>query len=824
MSFLSLKAGMPSITGNVDSDDDEIPPPEVFARGALPPRIRMRNNSVLQMAISVYDIREKNAVVQSKEEYVDIAIDPTTGIPDKNKLDLAARYGLNEEFVYSSPNKDCLVLHDNTDLLIFFINFHMNQEEDFAFPLGQFPPVPQSRHSVGCIGLVPNTSIGTLKTVIRDDKLFNKDKFPCLFLKGKRCDEESSMVGSHFTNGDVVACYAKSDVMIQCFHMPRLNVEHKYEFACFNTDNVGEMKQAFKKSFCSEFPGLATGIDDVWFSVGKQLLKDEEYFSLNHQRRRLVLQMGRLVLHVKQASSFPLTLKMNSHEHSSQIMLISAPVTTAELRQEVSLLIKQPPNALHLYTQKKKLKEMLLTESVGIHPMGVVLVKVAKKIQVLVSLNSDGSTQKIALQLFKLDSVLRLKEILQEHAYATVSQLQLFFNQNELENERLMQDYRIREDDIISACVFSKPEFILVRQPGREPLHLTIDGLQYTIGRLKQYLAHVLGCSYVMINMIHRGRCLPDDDTLEHCGLVSGSTVLIPRLAKQDQSTNERILEVFISQADGTFQKAFAKEAAGILFYAPGSVHSDRFEKHAMKSVAQDEDYRRGIMLRRLCEGIHSESYNPKPIHKSELLHQHGSGPLTSTFDSLAKRISSCTDQSPRVRVHPDITGYHSNPESLPLKRFTYCKELSEHSGRYFLREESTLAVSKSNADEVFAHTPSVMSPVMSGSPEHAFHRLPSLQSPVEAIRDTVLLAVAKELGNDWKQVALMLGLENSDIVDVEYRHSGQLREQALQALILWKKRNSRNATIASLKNALHACRLASIADSIDESIKYETV
>ncbi|XP_046543391.1 uncharacterized protein LOC124253631 [Haliotis rubra] len=819
-------------TDNVDSDDDDIASTRhVLIRGVQ--RIwtvssnKKRGHSLFKpYKIRVYDIRGKNAIVRGK----------ITGFRGRNKKDMAAHHGLNEEYVYFNPQKDSAVLHDNADLLILFINFQLNQKEASSSPFTPGPHYTEVSLARGCIGLAPDTSIGTLKTVIRDDKLFNKDKFPCLFLKGKRCDEDSSMAGSLFTNGDVVACYAKSDVMIQCFYVPRPNVEHKYEFACFSTDNVGEMKQAFKKSFCREFPGLASGIDDVWFSVGNQLLKDKEYFSLTLQRRRPLSLKGRLVVHVKQASSFPLTLKMISQEHSSQIMLISAPVTTAELREEVSDLIKQPPNALHLYTKNKKLKEMVLSKSAGIHPKGVVLVKVAKKMQVLVSLQTDGSTQKIALQLFKLDSVLRLKEILQEHAYATVSQLQLFFNQNELENERLMQDYRIREDDIISACVFSMPDFIVVRQPGRERLHLIIDGLQYTIGRLKEYLAHTLGCSYVLLNMIHRGRCLPDDDTLEHCGLVSGSTVLIPRLATQDQSANERILKVYMSQEDGTFQIAFAKEAAGILFYAPESVHSDRFEKHATKSVAQNEDYRRGIMLRR-CKEIHP--CKPKPIHQSEVIHQHGSRSLTARSDPLAQNLSSCTVQRKRKHpqglphAHPDLTGHRPHPKALRLdtecKKYMYRKELSENGGRYILREESTLDVCKSNADEVFPHialTPSVMSPekVVSTSPEHAIHRSPSLQSPVEAIQNSVLLAVAKELGNDWKQVALALGLQSSDIDDVEYRHSRELREQAWHALILWKKRNSRNATIVSLKKALRDCGLALTADSIDESIKYETV
>ncbi|XP_046330896.2 uncharacterized protein LOC124114393 [Haliotis rufescens] len=859
-------------TGGMDSDDEGVPrayKTELLRRRDLH-RVHMRRRLAFGKSILVYDIREKEAVIQSKSEYV-----PITNVPkQKYRLVLAGHYGLCEEFVYFNPEKEIAVIHDNTDLLIIFMYFQTNLRVDSSFPYAR-----ESREPRRCIGLAPTTLIGTMKSIICDNKHFNEGESLCLFHNGKRCDEDSVTVGSLFKNGEDVACIAKLNVTVPCFYMPRLNMEYKCTIDCFNTDTVGEMKQVFKNSFCTEFPGLASGVDDVWFSVGKKLENDDKYFFFGRRKTLQLLERERLVVHVKQASSFPIILRMNFQEHTSQILLMSAPFTTAALRQEVSHLTGQPPSALHLYTDNKKLKEMVLSESVGIGPNCVVLAKVAKQIRVLVTLHCEGSTKSRAVQLFKLDSVQRLKEITEEQGHFAACQLQMIFNGNELENERLMQDYRIRHDDSIAAWVFSKPEYILVRQPGSECLHLTVDGLQYTIRRLKEYLARTLGCCYVMINMIHGGRCLQDDETLEQCGLVSGSTILIPRIAMQEQSAHEGILKVFMSQEDGSFQIAFAKEAAGILFYAPESIPCDRFEKHSTKSVALDEDYRWGIISRRLSKEIKLGPCNPKPIHHNEVVHhstQHGSEPSTSrsctdslapessrdnaytqkkdpqrltdkvvhhsnqhgsepsTSRSLAPESSRCNayiqkkDPHRLKRTHQNCVGYHTEPEYVPLKRFMYREELRENNGRYIQTKVSVLDVSKSSADEGFPHivqTPSVQSPekVMSTSTEHELHRSPSLQFPVGAIQDSMLQAVSQQLGTDWKRVAVELGLNHNDTENLEHNCSRNLQEQALQALLLWRKRFSKDATCAKLKNTLRECGLALIADSMDENMQYAT-
>ncbi|XP_071096618.1 uncharacterized protein [Haliotis cracherodii] len=699
-----------------------------------------------------------------------------------------------------------------------------------------------TKQHLGCIGLPPDTSIKTLKSIIRENERLNKGNPPFLFYKGKRIDDDSLMVASLFKNGDYVSCFASSNVNVQCFHSPKVNVENKYTIQCSQASSIGEMKHVFKKVFCQEFPGLKTGDDDVWFSVGKHLSKEDEYYCIDQQKRTPLQERGRLVVHVKPVGSFPITVKIDvpGVEHAPKVLLVSSPLTTAALRQEISSLAEYPPSALRLFIKNKRLKEMTLSETMGFQYKCVVTAKVTKKIHVFIKLKVGGQENGFVVKLFKLDTVQRLKEIIQEGQSVAVSQLQMFFEGKEMENANLMQDYHVRDEDTIHANIFHQPVYLSVRQPGRETLHLTVNCLQSTVGKVKIFLADQFGSQSSKISIIHRSKCLEDSETLEESGLVSGSTVLIPRLAQLDETEKAGIMKVYIAKEDGTFKKTFAVEAGKVLFYAPDSIPFDVLERKMTESVPPAREFHCGIMVRKLPPETR-RTFQHVPCHQNEVsLYplQQGSGPSTSNSSTesliqgthpLAVQANTFRQRTIPNRIsfqHPGLFDHYSDPESSQSKVYRYYKECRETPERFVIREQSEINVPKGDTEKAFsnvAQTPSVQSPesMMPISPEHRIHRSPSLQFPVSAIQDCVLRAVSQQLGNNWKRVALELGLDHTDTEKLEYNHSRNLQEQALQALLLWKMRFSKDATHAQLKTTLRECGLALIADSMDENIKY---
>ncbi|XP_022087555.1 LOW QUALITY PROTEIN: uncharacterized protein LOC110977598 [Acanthaster planci] len=75
---------------------------------------------------------------------------------------------------------------------------------------------------------------------------------------------------------------------------------------------------------------------------------------------------------------------------------------------------------------------------------------------------------------------------------------------------------------------------------------------------------------------------------------------------------------------------------------------------------------------------------------------------------------------------------------------------------------------------------------------------------------------VAEEIGRDWRQLARKLHLTESEIVRISEDHMRNLREQAMQCLLLWKKKMRCQATKAALVEALKRCRMLYIADMLE--------
>ncbi|XP_071096617.1 uncharacterized protein [Haliotis cracherodii] len=782
--------------------------------------------------IQVYDIRNTNQVLPAK--YESFPIDRTSSCASSTDhiRSIADRYGVLLDTIYTDRRETEAVIYDDRDLHLVFIDV---RAQDYRVPSSNYT-------EQGCVGIGPKRTVAFLKKLICQSENFQVGENVGLFYRKLRLDDDAA-IGACVKFGDHLLCVDELNLQVSCFHRPKRQVENKYILNCLNTANVGEIRNRFRETFQEDFPGLQTGAEGIWFTQGKNVLKDKDFLFITTSLRQQLQDRGRMVVHVKPPTCFPVVIKLlgsNSKEAVHHVLVVPPDITSSEFRCESSILVEHPPNALHLLINNRKLRKSTMTEETGFVPNCTVSVTVAKKIAVNICIDMGMSGLKnVQVKLYKLDTVSDLKRLLSRQIHVDPAEFQMFFEDKEVINERQLVEYRIRDGDTLFAVHFQDSIHLMIRQPGMPPSCLTVENFRLCkVKKVKTFLAQVLKTNSENVNIIHMGRCLGEDVSLGDAGLFSGDTLLIPRVI-QDDSREEEVKRVFVSTCDGTVRVTMAVLRAGITFYAPDGISIHRIEEQL--STRRSRNWSQGLML----GSIPLSRSSPRGSSSSMQTLQQS---FKTLFGASTESESSHAEKSPHIQLHssPDtskskrmlnrpsqkltLPGHHSEPDSTALKRFTLCKELAQEGDKLMFRESSLYEedVSQGGSDRRFPSSEHTVNPTspdvdVSDTDSPRFFRSPSLLFPPQAIQNSILESVSLELGHTWKRVALILGMSHSDLENLEYRHHGNLHEQALQALLLWKQRESKKATVAKLKDALKECGLTLVADAINENIKYET-
>ncbi|XP_046546819.1 uncharacterized protein LOC124256894 [Haliotis rubra] len=776
--------------------------------------------------VQVYDIRNTSQIVPAK--YESFPVDRSSCCSTSRTQAIADRYGVPLGSVYTDRKEKEAVIYNDLDLHVVFIDV---RSQNYRAPSSNYT-------EQGCVGIDPKMSVAFLKELICQSENFQIGENVGLFYRKIRLDDEAA-IGACVKFGDHLLCVDEVKLQVSCFHRPRRKIENQYRLDCLNTLNVREMKNRFRDTFQEDFPGLQNGAEDIWFTQGKNVLKDEDFLFITTSLRQGLNDRGRMMVHVKPPTCFPVVIKFlgsNSKEAVYHVLIVPPNITSSQFRSEASVLVEHPPNALRLLMNNKKLRKPAMIEENGFVPNCAVSVRVAEKIVVNICVNMGmSSLQNVQVNLYKLDTVSDLKRLVSRQTHVDPADLQMFFEDKEVINDRQLMDYRIRDGDTLFAVHFKDSIHLMIRQPGMPPSCLTVEKFrQCKVKKVKMFLAQVLQTNRENVNIIHRGKCLIEDISLADAGLCSGDTLLIPRVIKDDYRV-EGMKRVFVSTCDGTVRVTMAVLKGGITFYAPESIPLPDIEE--LSTLRCNRNWSQGLMLGSIELSRSSPRESSSSIQSLQQSFRTFVEASTESESSLTeslrcKQNHSSPDTSTRILNRPSLKlilpGQHSEPDSRVKKRFTLCKELAQEGDKVMFRESSLYEedVSQGGSQKRFPSSEQMVdptSPDVSDTASPKVFRSPSLLFPPQAIQNSILEGVSLELGHSWKRVALILGLTHSDLENLEYRHHGNLHEQALQALMLWKKRESKKATITKLKEALKECGLTLVADAINENIKYET-
>ena len=79
-----------------------------------------------------------------------------------------------------------------------------------------------------------------------------------------------------------------------------------------------------------------------------------------------------------------------------------------------------------------------------------------------------------------------------------------------------------------------------------------------------------------------------------------------------------------------------------------------------------------------------------------------------------------------------------------------------------------------------------------------------------------IFIFLHENLGRDWRQLARRLHISDIDIEAIANNSRHDLKDQALKAMYLWKRRGGQFATKQVLIEALRKCKLIYIAECIE--------
>ena len=191
-----------------------------------------------------------------------------------------------------------------------------------------------------------------------------------------------------------------------------------------------------------------------------------------------------------------ITLNVNSSNH------------IYDIKNEIYYKEKIESNKYKLIFNEIKLEDYKTLEDYNINENSIIFLEYYKKIKIYVSMNKIT----IILNVEETDKIIDIKNKIEKNEGILPHEYILVFNDKILEELKTIDDYNIKEGDIIKLYKCSLKQIFVKTFTGR-CLILNIQQ-SYTIDYVKELISHKLGISNSQIRLVFNGETLEDNKTL----------------------------------------------------------------------------------------------------------------------------------------------------------------------------------------------------------------------------------------------------------------------------------------------------------------------
>ncbi|KAK6181607.1 hypothetical protein SNE40_009429 [Patella caerulea] len=287
--------------------------------------------------------------------------------------------------------------------------------------------------------------------------------------------------------GSLILLQITEPKIIKCLYRASFTSEHLYIINCLTTDSVDEIKDKIRKTIIdsSKDKQLVKLISSsyMWLTLGIHIYQDAECIQspiLNDTASSEWSHPGTyydVVAHFQPQDAIPINVRYTDVEGRSSLdkIVINKSIASVDFRQQVSSLLHCAPNALKITVNKKRLPERRSLQSCGELRADCTIEAVSRH-PIIVNVKFGEETHQISI--YKLDTVLMLKQKLATRIGRKNIQIKLSSGGKELDDYQLIEQAHIKDDSEVLAEVYENRIILNMRKRGSKTHYFVLDDIK----------------------------------------------------------------------------------------------------------------------------------------------------------------------------------------------------------------------------------------------------------------------------------------------------------------------------------------------------------
>ncbi|XP_050407586.1 uncharacterized protein LOC126822649 [Patella vulgata] len=473
--------------------------------------------------------------------------------------------------------------------------------------------------------------------------------------------------------GSLILLQITEPKIIKCLYRASFTSEHLYIINCLTTDSVDELKGKIRKTIIdsSKDKQLVKLIASsyMWLTLGIHIYQDDECIQspvLNDTASSVWSHLGTyydVVAHFQPQDAIPINVKYTDIEgHSScDKIVIKKCIASVDFRQQISSLLHCAPNALKITVNKKRLPERRSLQSCCELRADCTIEAVSRH-PIIVNVKFGKETHQISI--FKLDTVLMLKQKLATQIGKRNMQIKLSSGGKELDDYQLIEQAHIKDDSEVLADIYEDRIIINMRKRGSKTHYFVLDDIKNVRVRdLKLFYKNVVNLS-PRVDIEFYSTTLPkiydDNDCL--CDIENMSSEQINILYALEKHVDSRATSskrIYRCRESGDVEIKRGVVVHNKIYYAP-----DNDNENDDENPEEDCPDDMGSLLHRLCYNGIRQAYQHEIDTMLNRISEDISVEISCPFPSTSQALVPYTFQEHGDATEPCVT--RSDPRPHP--------------------------------------------------------------------------------------------------------------------------------------------------------------